>query len=172
MAPLPPPHSPPSLSSPILFTYLHQLSTSSSPLSSSVQALSVRLHCRWVTSIAVGAQEHHRRNTADPLPQDTGVASTTLDSLASGIIQARLDLELKPLWSKSSSKSKVNVSSFHIFLAIPVGIKQKSNVDDIVQKFLLENFTIMLVHYDGNVDEWQELLSHMILSIIYVRALT
>ncbi|KAI8003028.1 Prolyl endopeptidase [Camellia lanceoleosa] len=41
---------------------------------------------------------------------DTGVASTTLDSLPRGIIQARSDLELKPLWSKSSSKSKVNVS--------------------------------------------------------------
>ncbi|XP_028066904.1 uncharacterized protein LOC114269749 isoform X3 [Camellia sinensis] len=35
------------------------------------------------------------------------------------------------LWHHSS---QVNVSSFHIFLAIPVGIKQKSNVDDIVQK--------------------------------------
>ncbi|XP_028066903.1 uncharacterized protein LOC114269749 isoform X2 [Camellia sinensis] len=68
------------------------------------------------------------------MEKDTGVAFTTLDSLPCGIIQARLDLELKPLWSKSSSKSKVNVSSFHIFLAIPVGIKQKSNVDDIVQK--------------------------------------
>lgn len=66
--------------------------------------------------------------------KDTGVASTTLDSLPRGIIQARSDLELKPLWSKRSSKSKVNVSSSHNLLAIPVGIKQKSNVDDIVQK--------------------------------------
>ncbi|KAL7211904.1 hypothetical protein ACSBR2_014710 [Camellia fascicularis] len=89
--------------------------------------------------------------------KDTGVASTTLDSLPRGIIQARSDLELKPLWSKRSSKSKVNVSSSHNLLAIPVGIKQKSNVDDIVQKFLSENFTIMLFHYDGNVDGWRDL---------------
>ncbi|KAI8006993.1 hypothetical protein LOK49_LG07G01360 [Camellia lanceoleosa] len=52
--------------------------------------------------------------------EDTGVASTTLDSLPRGIIQARSDLELKPLWSKSSSKSKVNVSSSHNLLAIPL----------------------------------------------------
>uniref|UniRef100_A0A5B6Z8Q5 Lysine ketoglutarate reductase trans-splicing related 1 n=2 Tax=Davidia involucrata TaxID=16924 RepID=A0A5B6Z8Q5_DAVIN len=89
--------------------------------------------------------------------KDSGVASTSLDSLPRGIIQARSDLELKPLWSTSSSRSKVNVSSPHNLLAIPVGIKQKSNVDAIVQKFLSENFTIILFHYDGNVDGWWDL---------------
>ncbi|KAI7982828.1 hypothetical protein LOK49_LG15G00024 [Camellia lanceoleosa] len=54
--------------------------------------------------------------------------------LPCGIIQAGSDLELKPLWSTSSSREKVDVSSSHNLLAIPVGIKQKSNVDVIVQK--------------------------------------
>ncbi|PSS24672.1 Phosphate import ATP-binding protein like [Actinidia chinensis var. chinensis] len=86
-----------------------------------------------------------------------GVASNSLKGLPRGIIQARSDLELKPLWSTSSSRSKVNISSSHNLLAIPVGIKQKSNVDAMVQKFLSENFIVMLFHYDGNVDGWWDL---------------
>ncbi|VFQ58913.1 unnamed protein product [Cuscuta campestris] len=40
---------------------------------------------------------------------------------------------------------------------MPVGIKQKDNVDKIAQKFLSENFTIILFHYDGNVSGWWDL---------------
>ncbi|KAK9267534.1 hypothetical protein L1049_009962 [Liquidambar formosana] len=89
--------------------------------------------------------------------KESSMASMKLDGLPRGIIQARSDLELKPLWSTSSSRSKVDVSSHRNLLAIPVGIKQKHNVDAIVQKFLSENFTIMLFHYDGNVDGWWNL---------------
>ncbi|KAK3028514.1 hypothetical protein RJ639_038582 [Escallonia herrerae] len=89
--------------------------------------------------------------------KETGVASSSLNGLPRGIIEARSDLELKPLWSTSSSKLKVNISSPHNLLAIPVGIKQKSNVDAIVQKFLSENFTVILFHYDGKVDGWWDL---------------
>ncbi|CAL5410874.1 unnamed protein product [Camellia sinensis] len=52
---------------------------------------------------------------------------------------------------------QVDVSSSHNLLAIPVGIKQKSNVDVIVQKFLSKNFTIILFHYDGNMGGWWDL---------------
>ncbi|MBA0811730.1 hypothetical protein Gohar_003602 [Gossypium harknessii] len=40
---------------------------------------------------------------------------------------------------------------------MPVGIMQKENVDNVVQKFLAANFTIILFHYDGNVDGWWDL---------------
>ncbi|GLT83010.1 hypothetical protein SLE2022_013230 [Rubroshorea leprosula] len=85
------------------------------------------------------------------------VASSKLKNLPLGIIEARSDLELKPLWLTSSSRSKVNVSSNHNLLAMPVGIKQKENVDAIVRKFLLENFTVILFHYDGNMNGWWDL---------------
>ncbi|GAA0176747.1 hypothetical protein LIER_29591 [Lithospermum erythrorhizon] len=85
--------------------------------------------------------------------KETGVTAKTLKRLPRGIIEINSDLEPKPLWSSSSLKSKVNVRS-HNLLAIPVGIKQKRNVDSIVQKFLPENFTIILFHYDGNVNGW------------------
>ncbi|KAL7606427.1 hypothetical protein Lser_V15G16510 [Lactuca serriola] len=89
--------------------------------------------------------------------KETVSASTSLKGLPRGIIEAKSDLELKPLWSTSSSKSEVNISTTHNLLAIPVGLKQKRNVNTIVQKFLEENFTIVLFHYDGMLDGWQDL---------------
>ncbi|XP_020554038.1 uncharacterized protein LOC105175522 isoform X2 [Sesamum indicum] len=89
--------------------------------------------------------------------QESGMESKSLESLPRGIIEARSDLELKPLWTTSSSKSMVSVRSSNNLLAMPVGIEQKQNVDTIVQKFLSENFTIVLFHYDGNLDGWWEL---------------
>ncbi|GAB4826898.1 hypothetical protein Ancab_033776 [Ancistrocladus abbreviatus] len=76
-----------------------------------------------------------------------------LDSLPRGIVHSTSDLEFRSL--KSSSKD--DSLGHHNLLAMAVGIKQKHNVDTIVQKFLTENFTIMLFHYDGNVDGWSDL---------------
>ncbi|KAH9796800.1 hypothetical protein KPL71_005652 [Citrus sinensis] len=93
-------------------------------------------------------------------------SSGRLKSLPRGIVQARSDLELRPLWSTSSSRKKVQfLSSNALFgvysnrnlLAIPAGIKQKDNVDAIVRKFLPENFTVILFHYDGDVNAWRGL---------------
>ncbi|XP_027933164.1 uncharacterized protein LOC114188734 [Vigna unguiculata] len=83
--------------------------------------------------------------------------SGKLKGLPRGIIHADSDLELRPLWSRSSLRSKANVYSNRNLLAVPVGIKQKQNVDVMVQKFLRENFTIILFHYDGTVDGWWNL---------------
>uniref|UniRef100_A0A2P2M219 Uncharacterized protein MANES_17G040800 n=1 Tax=Rhizophora mucronata TaxID=61149 RepID=A0A2P2M219_RHIMU len=85
------------------------------------------------------------------------LVSGLLGSLPRGIIRASSDLEMKPLWSSSSLRSKVVSYSHRNLLAIPVGIQQKHNVDAIVQKFLPENFTVILFHYDGNVDGWWDL---------------
>ncbi|CAN8294276.1 unnamed protein product [Cochlearia groenlandica] len=78
-----------------------------------------------------------------------------LKGLPRGIIQPRSDLELKPLWSSLRSKA-VEMTNRNL-LAIPVGIKQKGNVDAMVKKFLPANFTIVLFHYDGNMDKWWDL---------------
>nr|GEV79046.1 hypothetical protein CTI12_AA051820 [Tanacetum cinerariifolium] len=95
----------------------------------------------------------------DPLytSKEYAIASTSLKGLPRGIIEAKSDLELKPLWSTSSSKSKGEDSSTHNLLAVPVGLKQKRNVNTIVRKFLTENFTVILFHYDGKVDGWRDL---------------
>ncbi|XP_022723404.1 uncharacterized protein LOC111280361 isoform X2 [Durio zibethinus] len=89
--------------------------------------------------------------------KDYRLPSGKLKSLPHGIMQAHSDLELRPLWSRSSSRSKVNDTTNKNLLAMPVGIKQKENVDDVVQKFLEAKFSIILFHYDGNVDGWWDL---------------
>ncbi|KAL2254275.1 UNVERIFIED_CONTAM: hypothetical protein Sindi_0222200, partial [Sesamum indicum] len=41
-------------------------------------------------------------------------------------------------------------------LAVAVGIKQKQLANEIVKKFLGDDFIVMLFHYDGVVDEWHD----------------
>ncbi|KAG9149868.1 hypothetical protein Leryth_026550 [Lithospermum erythrorhizon] len=66
--------------------------------------------------------------------------------LPRGIINTGADYKLKPLWSSSSSKSKAEIPGEQNLLAIPVGIKQKHNVDTIVRKKNLQLFcSIMMV---------------------------
>uniref|UniRef100_A0A0D6QY43 DUF707 domain-containing protein n=1 Tax=Araucaria cunninghamii TaxID=56994 RepID=A0A0D6QY43_ARACU len=77
------------------------------------------------------------------------------EQLPIGIVQATSNLEMRPLWGVSKVKSKVK--SPQNLLAIAVGIKQKENVNKIVQKFPSDNFTVMLFHYDGVVDKWSDL---------------
>ncbi|KAJ7568394.1 hypothetical protein O6H91_01G031000 [Diphasiastrum complanatum] len=76
-------------------------------------------------------------------------------SLPRGIVQETSDLKLRPLWT--SSKAQDLQPSRRNLLAIAAGIKQKKFVDHIVQKFPLNNFTVMLFHYDGIVDKWYDL---------------
>ncbi|KAF8391397.1 hypothetical protein HHK36_023701 [Tetracentron sinense] len=89
--------------------------------------------------------------------EESRMDSIKIDSLPSGIVQASSDMELRPLWLTSSSRLKVDYPSHRNLLAIPTGIKQKQNVDATVQKFISENFTVILFHYDGNVDGWHDL---------------
>eukprot|EP00249_Psilotum_nudum_P020595 c27773_g2_i2 orf=330-1379(+) len=92
------------------------------------------------TSIYCKSQENHHRHQGS-------------ESLPKGIVQETSDLKLRPLWTNlkvKEVKSPVNL------LAMAVGIKLKMNVDKIIQKFPPENFTVMLFHYDGIVDEWNE----------------
>lgn len=79
-------------------------------------------------------------------------------SLPKGIVSSTSNLELLPMWgSLHTSKSKGSGKEPRSLLAIAVGIKQKKVVNLIVVKFLASNFTIMLFHYDGVVDEWRDL---------------
>ncbi|ONK58280.1 uncharacterized protein A4U43_C09F10550 [Asparagus officinalis] len=78
------------------------------------------------------------------------------ENLPKGIICKNSNLEFLPV-SLRSWKRKGSEKEARSLLAIAVGIKQKEVVDLIVQKFLLSNFTVMLFHYDGVVDEWSDL---------------
>lgn len=77
------------------------------------------------------------------------------EALPKGIISATSNLEMYPLSGPVSedSTSKHRTS----LLAMAVGLKQKRFVDEIVKKFLREEYAVMLFHYDGVVDEWNDM---------------
>ncbi|PKI37767.1 hypothetical protein CRG98_041848 [Punica granatum] len=54
--------------------------------------------------------------------------------------------------TSKSERSKLSMN----LLAMTAGIEQKDNVNKIVMKFMLNNFTVMIFHYDGVVDEWNK----------------
>ncbi|KAI3786706.1 hypothetical protein L1987_40599 [Smallanthus sonchifolius] len=75
--------------------------------------------------------------------------------LPEGIIAKTSNLDMRPLWGSfdDSSGSNRPVS----LLAIAAGIKQKQLVDKIITKFLENDFVVMVFHYDGVVDQWDDL---------------
>ncbi|KAI8024471.1 hypothetical protein LOK49_LG03G03248 [Camellia lanceoleosa] len=54
------------------------------------------------------------------------------------------------------SKDFGNNSASANLLAIAAGIKQKETVNQIVEKFMENGFSVMVFHYDGVVDEWRD----------------
>ncbi|XP_078176554.1 uncharacterized protein LOC144570423 isoform X2 [Carex rostrata] len=78
-----------------------------------------------------------------------------LEGLPRGIVEKTSNLELRPLWEKS--RSTKDSGSCNALLAMAVGISQKQNVNRIVNKFVMENCSVILFHYDGNVDGWVDL---------------
>ncbi|KAL8545287.1 hypothetical protein ACS0TY_005460 [Phlomoides rotata] len=59
--------------------------------------------------------------------------------------------------NRDVEKCNKHSSSKHSLLALAVGYAQKELVNQIVEKFLGEEFGVMLFHYDGVVDEWNDL---------------
>ncbi|KAJ4954376.1 hypothetical protein NE237_011159 [Protea cynaroides] len=75
------------------------------------------------------------------------------EALPKGIVSRTSDLKMQPLWgSPKERKQKHSVN----LLAMAVGIRQKENVSRIVKKFPSNDFIVMLFHYDGMVNEWND----------------
>ncbi|KMZ56669.1 hypothetical protein ZOSMA_92G00300 [Zostera marina] len=72
--------------------------------------------------------------------------------LPSGIIQSESDFYLRRLWGDPDEDLAVKMK---YLVAFTVGAKQKMNINAAVKKFS-NNFTILLFHYDGRIDEWDE----------------
>ncbi|CAA3019616.1 uncharacterized protein LOC111402120 isoform X1 [Olea europaea subsp. europaea] len=73
------------------------------------------------------------------------------EPLPEGIVASTSNLEKRPLWG-----SPKNTNTSKSLFAVAVGIKQKKTVNEMVQRFLASDFVVMLFHYDGIVDEWQD----------------
>ncbi|GKA34697.1 solute-binding protein family protein 3 [Tanacetum coccineum] len=77
------------------------------------------------------------------------------EALPKGIVVKTSDLEMRPLWGPREKRK--NPKSPMSLLAMAVGKKQKANVNEMIKKFPLDDFVIMLFHYDGIVDDWKDL---------------
>lgn len=76
-----------------------------------------------------------------------------INSIPRGIIQETTDLHFRAMAADPITEAPLAAFSQSL-LTMPAGIKQKETVNKIVEKFPQENFTVMLFHYDGIVDEW------------------
>jgi hypothetical protein len=74
------------------------------------------------------------------------------ESLPPGIVEAESDFYLRRLWGKPSEDLTLKPKYLVTFT---VGYDMKKNIDAAVKKFS-ENFTILLFHYDGRTNEWDE----------------
>ncbi|KAK9141373.1 hypothetical protein Scep_011054 [Stephania cephalantha] len=61
---------------------------------------------------------------------------------------------MRPLFG--SPKKRKNGKESRSLFAVAAGIKQKQNVNQMIDKFLSADFVIALFHYDGVVDEWKD----------------
>ncbi|KAJ4798296.1 hypothetical protein LUZ62_049542 [Rhynchospora pubera] len=77
------------------------------------------------------------------------------EPLPRGIVSRHSNLEMQPIQGSDDSKPRKKGSKS--LLAVAAGIKQKEVVDKIAKKFFSNDFTIMLFHYDGIVDDWGDL---------------
>ncbi|AAG28913.1 F12A21.2 [Arabidopsis thaliana] len=73
------------------------------------------------------------------------------EMLPPGMVAAESDFYLRRLWGLPHEDLK---SEPRYLATFTVGINQKANIDACVKK--VENFTIVLFHYDGRVTEWDE----------------
>uniref|UniRef100_A0A0D9WUG9 Uncharacterized protein n=1 Tax=Leersia perrieri TaxID=77586 RepID=A0A0D9WUG9_9ORYZ len=102
-------------------------------------------------------QFHHLKE--DRLAGDRTFATTTdrrPEDLPRGIVHSHSDMYLRPLWDSGANPKNKN-DNHNALLAMAVGISQMHNVDIMARKFLNQNYTVMLFHYDGNVDGWRNL---------------
>ncbi|KAL5993356.1 hypothetical protein ACLOJK_014280 [Asimina triloba] len=83
-----------------------------------------------------------------------------LHALPRGIVESTSDMVLKPLWRDSHLKG--NRGNYTTLLAMPVGIKQKKNVDRMVRKPALDpdqseiHHRITIRNKTGKVHRWVE----------------
>eukprot|EP00271_Cylindrocystis_brebissonii_P011555 TRINITY_DN29412_c0_g1_i1.p1 TRINITY_DN29412_c0_g1~~TRINITY_DN29412_c0_g1_i1.p1 ORF type:complete len:445 (-),score=66.94 TRINITY_DN29412_c0_g1_i1:291-1625(-) len=78
------------------------------------------------------------------------------ENLPPGIMAPTADLYFRRLHGEPKDDLPAEGPPNTGLLAIAAGYKQKETVNQIVQKFPLANFSVMLFHYDGVVDAWSE----------------
>ncbi|PVH47837.1 hypothetical protein PAHAL_4G162900 [Panicum hallii] len=99
-----------------------------------------------------GASKRRPSSGSEPLPR--------------GVVHDTTNLEMEPSLAEDPEHRKnqqqeaaatTTPAKPKSLLAVPVGIKNKAVVDKLVSKFPAGDFTVMLFHYDGAVEQWGDL---------------
>jgi hypothetical protein len=92
-----------------------------------------------------------RNNRANKRRLASGSASLPRD-----LAHDTSNLEMEPSLAGDPERKHEDAPKPKSLLAIPVGIKNKEVVDKLVSKFPADDFTVMLFHYDGAVEQWSD----------------
>ncbi|MCL7028082.1 hypothetical protein MKW94_025950 [Papaver nudicaule] len=115
----------------------------------------IKMDSKWYTfdSPRVGKEEDIDVDihTDISILEEEKSSSSKLGFLPRGIVASTSDFELKQLWERDPNFQRSSVR-YTALLAVPVGLKQKKNVDLLVKKVLVETEL-----ENGRVNEWNDL---------------
>ncbi|RCV10609.1 hypothetical protein SETIT_2G124000v2 [Setaria italica] len=84
-------------------------------------------------------------------------ASQGGEPLPRGLAHDTTNLEMEASLAGNPERKHEAAAKPKSLLAIPVGIKNKAVVDRLVSRFPADDFTVMLFHYDGAVEQWGDM---------------
>jgi hypothetical protein len=102
-----------------------------------------RVPRKVLRAVAVGARARRQEQPREQTP--VGVRP-----------QCGSSLEMEPSLAGDPERKHEAAPKPKSLLAIPVGIKNNEVVDKLVSKFPADDFTVMLFHYDGAVEQWSD----------------
>ncbi|XP_057812813.2 uncharacterized protein LOC131026840 [Cryptomeria japonica] len=117
---------------------------------SATQVMLHSAHASQQKSNISGAQATPRSKNSTEIYVPTNPRGA--ERLAPGIVVSETDFYLRRLWGKPSEDLEIKQQYLAVFT---VGFSQKDIVNAAIAKFS-ENFTIVLFHYDGRTNEWDE----------------
>ncbi|KAJ1288488.1 hypothetical protein BS78_02G093400 [Paspalum vaginatum] len=127
-------------------------------------ALATRVPRKLLIRFGAAAVEPSKEPSTNHCAKQRRAASGSSESmpLPRGVVHDTTNLEMEPSLAgdperREKQQQQQEAPRPKSLLAIPVGIKNKETVDRLVSKFPAADFTVMLFHYDGAVEQWGDL---------------
>ena len=110
------------------------------------------LRLRAAAAVSLAARETCDAETLAPLCD--GPEFEPQRNLPARVRTRTSDFRMRRLWGSPADDPGASATNL---LAITVGVRQMRLVDGIVRAFDLDDFVVVLFHYDGEVDAWRHL---------------
>jgi hypothetical protein len=110
------------------------------------------LRLRAAAAFSLATRETCDAETLAPLCE--GLKFEPQRNLPARVRSRTSDFRMRRLWGSPADDPGASATNL---LAITVGVRQMRLVDSVVRAFDLDDFVVVLFHYDGEVDAWREL---------------